>query len=267
MDTGTRNTSPVGWARPRRSPRALRWSDPKLRNRALLVALTVLGIAVAYLVIFRLPWWQVSEIDVDGNRFVDEQVIVRASGVRTGVPMQSINVDSVVIRVEAVPWISRAEVSRSLWGRFTIDVVEREPVALLWDDEFVMVDEEGRTRAVGDHTTPDLPLVTGVPADGADDAPSAALRRAAGVLAQVQSLDPLRSTVSEVTVRDSTTVVLLLSPNGTPYGCRPPSGSIALPTGSRRRRALRRRRYWTVRRPCRRRRRSYRALPHGWRRT
>ena len=221
MDTGTRNTSPIGWTPKRRGPMALRWSDPRLRNRALLAVLIVLGLAVAYLVVFRLPWWQVSEVAVEGNRFVDEEAIVRACGVRTGVPMQSIDVDSVIMRAEAVQWISTADVDRSLMGRFTIRVTEREPVGLIWDEGFILVDGEGRLRPLGEHTPPDLPLVTGLPSTGAAGEPSAALARAARMLAQVSSLDPLRSTVSELAVRDSATVVLLLSPNGTPVWLPP----------------------------------------------
>jgi cell division septal protein FtsQ len=72
-------------------------------------------------------------------------------------------VEVVESRLEAHPRIARVSSRRVLPNRLTCDVVEREPVALLFTDRFFEIDGEGMVMP-GDEFTPmlDLPTITGV---------------------------------------------------------------------------------------------------------
>ena len=215
MNATTGQALPVDRNRRRRSPASMRWNTSLLHRRVVAAFLIVVGCGVSVLGILRLPWRQVSEVVVDGARYVDEQYIVNTSGVRPGAALYSVPVDSVVMRIISLPWVREVAVERCFSGRFVIHVTERDPVGIIWDGGFSLIDAEGVTFPLENHTPPDLPLMTGIPS-GTDARESRILRQTAHVLGHVSSLEPLRGTVSEVVVMDSSMTVLLLSPRGTP---------------------------------------------------
>ncbi len=162
----------------------------------------------------RLPWRPINEVTILGARNVDPQVIREAAQVSVSAPMFSVNIDSVIARVKAVPWVLDARVTRRLSGRFEIHVSERVPVALIWDGEFHLLDASGYTAPLDGTPAPDAPLVTGLRLDRAHVGEE--LEHLGWALRIVSELEPLRSVVSEVSLADSTMMVMVLSPNGIP---------------------------------------------------
>lgn len=193
-------------ARRRFSRRLRRW-----------LALGGAGVVLAWTgweVLARLPWMPISEVAVIGAEVVDTEGIRDAAGVSVSAPIFSVNDDSVIRRVEALPWVLHAHVRRRLSGKFEIHVVERTPVGLIWRDEFHLLDASGYTVRLGGRTPPDVPLVTGLSRIGPEA--RGRLERIGWALSLVSELDPLRSVVSEVSLADSTMLVMLLAPTGTP---------------------------------------------------
>jgi cell division septal protein FtsQ len=156
----------------------------------------------------------ISEVAVVGAEYVDPETIRDAAGVSVSAPTFSIDDDSVIGRVEALPWVLGASVRRRLSGRFEIRVVERTPVALIWREGFHLLDASGRTARLEGRAAPDVPLVTGLPRAALGSREQ--LEHLGWALRLVSELEPLRSTVSEVSLADTAMIVLVLSPNGTP---------------------------------------------------
>jgi cell division septal protein FtsQ len=65
-------------------------------------------------------------------------------------------------RVEALAWVKSAVVRLDLPGKMVVEVIEREPIAMVQADELFLMDGEGRLFArVGDERPQGLLLVSG----------------------------------------------------------------------------------------------------------
>ncbi|MHB1740442.1 MAG: cell division protein FtsQ/DivIB [Actinomycetes bacterium] len=79
---------------------------------------------------------------------LDPSTVQGAAGVRTGVPLARVSLSAVAARVQALPQVGSAVVTRSWPHTLTITVVERRPVAVLADGvgpgrTFWLVDASG----------------------------------------------------------------------------------------------------------------------------
>ena len=171
------------------------------RRRSVVIVLLALSAAAAIGIgLIRSPLMAIDSVAVSGASFVDEQVILDAAGVPIGSPLLDLPLEVTAARVESVPEIRSATVTRSFSGVVQIEVVEREPtMALRSNDGFVLVDDDGRqvrTAAIA----PDgfLPVIgleaTGVPGDPAPPGSTAVLR----LMGEITP--PVRAAVSEVIV-------------------------------------------------------------------
>ena len=133
------------------------------------VALVVLGLAA-----LRSPLLDVDRVTVAGTRETAPAEVRRVAGVERGDPLVGVDTGAIARRVEALPWVARARVSRSWPSTLTVRVTERTPVAQVRINaqRVAMVDAGGRVlvfRAV----TP-APRATGpAAAPGATPRPSA----------------------------------------------------------------------------------------------
>jgi hypothetical protein len=200
----------IGRRKAERSARARR-----LRMWSVSLGVSLFLVVIAWQAAIRLPWRPVTEIAVTGTTYVDQQVVVDSSRIRLGLPIFSIDVDSVIERVESLVWVEKAELSRSLAGRCEIRVRERTPVGLIWDRAFYVVDVKGYTFLVPPDRLPDLPLLTGLESRGGMERRNF-IAQQASLLGVLSELSPLRSIVSEICVADPRMTVMVLSPKGTP---------------------------------------------------
>lgn len=93
----------------------------------------------------------------------------RAAGIDRAQSILAADLNGVRARVEALPWVRQAAVSRLLPGTIRIDIVERQAVAL-WQHErrFWLIDQDGAPIVeVAGNAYPHLGLVVGA---GANDA-------------------------------------------------------------------------------------------------
>lgn len=146
---------------PRRFPRH------GLLSLALKLAAVLVG-AVLGVTIFQLPAFAVTQVQVQGLRQLPEQRVLQ--------PLDLYGQNILVLPIEAVqatltidPWIRRVDIQRSLPGRITIYVEEREPAAL-WqaNGTTYLVDIDGTILdPAGDQTH--LPFIRDL--DGATPTP------------------------------------------------------------------------------------------------
>ena len=87
----------------------------------IVVGLVVLAIGSSLL--------DVDVVRVEGTASLDADAVRDAAAVEEGEPLLRVDTDAVRRRVEALPWVASADVSRSLPGTVTITVHEHEPVA------------------------------------------------------------------------------------------------------------------------------------------
>ena len=107
-------------------------SRRRRRLRTLGLVLLVLAVVGAggWLVFFS-PYLTTERVQVTGNAAVGTPRVERAARVPIGLPLARVDLDAIATRVETIPAVQRAEVSRSWPHRIDITVVERTPVAVV----------------------------------------------------------------------------------------------------------------------------------------
>ncbi len=107
--------------------------------------------------------FQLREVKIEGNRYIEDQKIIKLADVQLGAKLYQIPIDSVTQKVLEYPYMEGVSVSRSLPSTLIISVQEREPVAYLIDNNIYMIDESGivllKKPAM---SIENLPLVTGL---------------------------------------------------------------------------------------------------------
>jgi cell division protein FtsQ len=149
------------------------------------------------------PLLDVDRIEVLGSSQVSPEGAVAAAGVAPGVPIMAVDPVRGAVRLEAIPWVRRAEVRRFFPNRVRISLEERLAAASAArpGGGFVLLDESGRVLAEAPQRPQGLPEVTGL---GAPPAPGHWLPAARPVLRTVAALpDGLRRQVTMAGVAGS----------------------------------------------------------------
>jgi cell division protein FtsQ len=116
------------------------------RGRRLLVISSAAAVVAAGFWTFRSPLFDVDQITVKGADLSGADAVRQATGVDRGDRLVTVPLDRIAERVQALPWIESATVSRSWPGTVSVSVVERTPVAAAPIDFLVwlVIDERGR---------------------------------------------------------------------------------------------------------------------------
>ena len=149
--------------------------DPRLRQRRIAVRraegrrrlrLLLGGIAVAVVVagayaLTQSSWLDLDRVEVAGAIGSEIEEVAAATGLELGTPLVDVDVDAARDAVTQLPWVLRAEVSRSWPGTVHVDVVRRVPLAVLptGDGGGVTIDEDGVAIAPTASTNADLPVI------------------------------------------------------------------------------------------------------------
>lgn len=167
-----------------------------LRRLAMLLVLVGLVAGAGWLV-FVSSVLAVERVQVSGVRTVSADRITGAAVVPVGEPLASVDVDEIRRRVEDVPVVARADISRSWPHTVSIEVTERTPVAAVRGGGagYRLIDADGvMYRTVSDPR--DLPVMS------AGEHPRAAVEGAAVLAALPRSLAKRVAEV-EATTMDS----------------------------------------------------------------
>ncbi len=159
-----------------RISRRLRWI---LASLAVLipVGLTGYGLAVFALSSSCFVLRSADDVVVAGNRFVTREEVLNALALPLGTkPGAGINVLRMPLeekrqRVETIPWVQSAALTRAFPHRLVVQVSERTPVAFVNRDGRVgLVDAEGVVLDKPENAAFDFPVLTGLEAaQGPDD--------------------------------------------------------------------------------------------------
>ncbi len=146
------------------------------------------------------PYFAVDEIIMSPTRHVQPGSLLRWAGVSPGMSIWHTAPRRLARKIAGHPWIRTATVRRELPRRLVIEVIEREPLALISLDRLYQVDRRGVVfAALGEDDRLNLPLITGL---GETEASRRrALREAIKVLHLVQARG-LSFRVSEVHIQE-----------------------------------------------------------------
>ena len=177
------------------------------RNKILAVLAVLLLAAVlaasVWLVFFS-SYVTVEGTQVTGNSNIASSRIERAADVPTGTPLARVDLDAIRTRVEAIPAVRRAEVSRSWPHRVHVAVTERTPIAVVdRGNGLQALDESGVTFDRYAKRPRGLPLVRTQP-----DTPAEAMAEGGKVIASLPSTIAARVDTIEVDSVDQISLVL-----------------------------------------------------------
>ena len=115
------------------------------RLRVLLLGVTIISLAVGGYFLSKSSLFDVDEIVVEGVAGELAAEVLEGSKVQKGKPLLEVDGSAISKRIEEIPWVKEARISRSWGGTITIRVSTRDPVAAFKNSEgWLIVDIEGR---------------------------------------------------------------------------------------------------------------------------
>ncbi|MCZ7536428.1 MAG: FtsQ-type POTRA domain-containing protein [Acidimicrobiia bacterium] len=134
--------------------RAVQRAKERHRLRVVLAVLAVPAVIGAGILVLRSAIFDVDHVRVSGTGHVSVDEVRDAAAVDLGTPLAFVDAGSVAERVERLPWVAGAEVTRRWPGTVLIAVVEHEPAAFVRGPagEVVLVADGG--RVLGEAATP-----------------------------------------------------------------------------------------------------------------
>lgn len=129
-------------------------------RKAFIVLLTAGVVGTAAWLVFFSPVLGVRSVEVVGNLTVDTASIQKQAGVPALQPLATVDLAGVETKVLGLRKIATATVVRAWPGTLRIEVVEREPVAVvLVNGKSALVDKTGVVTEIKDVAPPRLPVL------------------------------------------------------------------------------------------------------------
>ena len=110
------------------------------------------------------PYFEVAQIEVEGEERIDRDGLLRTAGIALGDNVFARTPEQVAERLERHPWIAEAHVERRLPGIFRIRIREHRAVAVLTlaGTSYLVGDDATLFKELGAGDPVDLPVVTGL---------------------------------------------------------------------------------------------------------
>lgn len=180
---------------------------------------TAILMVVGVSVIAALYWNRnvtVNEVEVTATHYTSEEEIITAAAIPVGIKPDSLDLNAVISRVEALTYIRSAVPYIEPSGDLKLTVKERTPIAVLVKgSDRIYVDAEGVRLPILDDKTEDLPLVYGFRATiGRDTLMSKEFEQIRDFLVGARSNEFGWATISEVAYSVEEGVVALSHENG-----------------------------------------------------
>jgi cell division protein FtsQ len=139
----------------------------KIRKRLFLVGMAVVLIAFVWGLVqgtrlLLAAHLQLDKIEVQGCHRTTPQQIIEAASVPPETPILNLDLREISQRVEALPWVRSCMVHRVLPDKLALQVIERNPIAMIRLDRLYYVDEDGTPFKAPSPGEPlDYPTLTG----------------------------------------------------------------------------------------------------------
>lgn len=164
---------PVRWVRRLRTPAGMAMCALALVGPGAYGVYRTVGLVRSH------PYFALTSIDIDGNRWVDRREILQWAGIAEGSSIWEAGPTLLRARLLRHPRIERVMVRREFPNRLVITVRERRPVAIVHLDQLQYVDRSGCLFGpLRDEDSRDLPLITGLEDAGSRDFVAIGVHRA-----------------------------------------------------------------------------------------
>ncbi|MGV8073924.1 MAG: cell division protein FtsQ/DivIB [Syntrophobacteraceae bacterium] len=157
------------------------------------------ALAHSYHALLKAPWLRVEEIQITGIKHMQRSDILNALEVPRNTGVLNLKLSDLAKRLETLPWLRTSVIRLDLPGRIVVEATEREPLAVVCADDFLLLDSEGKlfTRTTIEQNRGFL-LVTGFSGSGLKEGdlfpsePFEVLKRLLGSLRNAQNWLPLQ---------------------------------------------------------------------------
>ncbi len=149
-----------------KDPPAKRQRNRKVLKYLLIAFVSVdaiMGLALVYVFFLHMPYFNLQQVDVTGNRRLSKAEVEEASELDRNINLLTVDLSAIATRLKRHPWIRSASVYRRFPGQLIIEIEERTPRAILAAGKLYYVDEQAEffTRLLPGDTL-GYPLFSGV---------------------------------------------------------------------------------------------------------
>lgn len=185
----------------------------------LLPWVTAILMVVGFAVLAAMYWNRnvtINNIEIVGNHFSTSEEIETAAAVPVGIKPDSLNLEQVVLGIEALNYVKSVTPYIEPNGDLKLTVIEREPIAMLVKGkDRIYVDEDGVRLSILEGKMEDLPLVYGFRATQRKDTLSSqSFTQIRDFLIGAKRNEFGWATISEVTYNNEEGVIALSHENG-----------------------------------------------------
>jgi cell division septal protein FtsQ len=130
----------------------------------LVISVLIVASMYAYGFLTTSEIFAIHDVEFTGMSRVDTDEIEEQLADLKGQNILLVSLDAYAERIRTHPRVERVSMKRVLPDKVACAVVEREPVALVFTDQFLEVDRHGMVMADDEYTAVlDLPIITGLP--------------------------------------------------------------------------------------------------------
>ncbi|PSL50768.1 cell division protein FtsQ [Salsuginibacillus halophilus] len=143
---------------------ALKEQRKRRANRRLILYLSVFFLLILFVVYFQSPLSQVDKLQVNGASYTEPERVTQVSGIAPGDHLWTLDTTEAKSRIEELPAVASASISRGIFRTVTIDVEERNRIAYVRQSEgYLPVLDSGDIlhEERVDHSPSDAPVVYG----------------------------------------------------------------------------------------------------------
>jgi cell division protein FtsQ len=148
--------------------------EVRRRNRVVLKSILIACLSVnaalcllaMYMLFLHMPYFNVRQVDVTGNRRLSRAEVIEASELDGNINLLTVDLNALANKLRRHPWIRSASVYRRFPGQLIMEIDERTPRAIVAAEKLHYVDDQAElfTRLLpGDPV--EFPLFTGVTAE------------------------------------------------------------------------------------------------------
>lgn len=161
-------------------------------------------------------------INVHDTKWIYEEDVIKLAGLKKGIPLYKINLDSVRLKILSNPYLSDLIINKQFSGNLDIRVFEKEIEAyIFFADKLWYIDNKGNViQKLKLKNIPVVPVITGININNIknmSENEKMQIATAIDVISKMKNIDEnLYLLISEVNVNQNNDVIIYTNDNATP---------------------------------------------------